>query len=337
MLRSLLVSAVAALCAAASACAGSGRSSTLPAALSDQAFWELSARLSEPPGTFDSDNLVSNELGYARMARILSAGGGIYIGVGPEQNFSYIARLRPAMAFIVDIRQENRNLHLLYKALFELSTDRADFLSRLFSRERPAASGPEPTVDDLMAGFSAARTLPHLLDTNTRLVRERLLDARPLPLAPGDLAWIDHAFRAFYDRGPEIQYGRTQPNDAPDPTYRTLMTATDLAGERRSYLASEAAFGFVKALHAANMIVPVVGDFAGPDALRRTGEYVRRHGEVVRAFYASNVEVYLNRRQRAAFCGNLAALPYDAGTAFIGSKALLPLEAKLKSCAAPGR
>ena len=46
---------------------------------------------------------------------------GVYIGVGPEQNFSYIARLRPTIAFIVDIRLENRNLHLLHKAVIELS------------------------------------------------------------------------------------------------------------------------------------------------------------------------------------------------------------------------
>ena len=102
------------------------RRSTLPAALSDKDFWALIETLSEPAGTFDlSDNLVSNEPGVAENLRKLGPTGGVYIGVGPEQNFSYIARLRPAMAFIIDIRRENRNLHLLYKALFELSSDRA--------------------------------------------------------------------------------------------------------------------------------------------------------------------------------------------------------------------
>ena len=61
----------------------------------------------------------------------------VYLGVGPEQNFTYIAALKPRMAFIVDIRRGNLQLHLMYKALFELSADRADFIFRLFSRKRP--------------------------------------------------------------------------------------------------------------------------------------------------------------------------------------------------------
>ena len=128
-------------CVAQIGCGWIGRrSSTIPARLSDAEFWGLSTRLSETPGTFDhSDNLVSNEIRYVHLARVLRSTGGIYIGVGPEQNFSYIARLEPAMAFIIDIRQRNRNLHLLYKALFELSTDRAEFLSNLFSRQRPSS------------------------------------------------------------------------------------------------------------------------------------------------------------------------------------------------------
>ena len=64
----------------------------------------------------------------------------MYLGVGPEQNFTYIVALRPKLAFIVDIRRGNMNEHLLYKAFIELSADRADFLSRLFARPRPAGS-----------------------------------------------------------------------------------------------------------------------------------------------------------------------------------------------------
>ena len=110
----------------------------------------LSTSFSELPGAFaHSDNLVSNELHFVHAIRMLDPMGGVYIGVGPEQNFSYIARLRPAMAFVIDIRQENRSLHLTYKALFELSADRADFVSRLFSRERPAGLGPKTSVREL--------------------------------------------------------------------------------------------------------------------------------------------------------------------------------------------
>ena len=45
--------------------------------------------------------------------------GGAYIGVGPDQNFSYIAAIAAGRSpFIVDIRRDNLLLHLLFKAIF---------------------------------------------------------------------------------------------------------------------------------------------------------------------------------------------------------------------------
>lgn len=318
------------------ACGWASRgSSTLPAMLSDGEFWALSAELSEPAGAFEhSDNLVSNEIRFVHMARTLRPSGGVYIGVGPEQNFSYIARLRPEMAFIIDIRQENRNLHLLYKSLFELSSDRADFLSRLFSRERPAGLGPKITVADLFAQYERVKPANRLYEANARLVRDRLLDTHGFPLSPQDLGWIEYALEMFYSNGPDIHYGRFGANDSPGPSYRALMTAADIGGQARSYLAGEEEFTVVKELHAKNMIVPIVGDFAGLDAIRRTSDYIRQRHAIVQAFYGSNVEVYLNRQHMLAFCGNLALLPHDSGTWFIGSKEMQRLRAKLKSCPA---
>jgi hypothetical protein len=319
---------------APAACRSGFRRGTLPAALSDEEFWRLSTELSEPAGAFEhSDNLVSNETHIVQAVPILRRMGGVYVGVGPEQNFTYIARLEPVMAFIIDIRDENRSLHLMYKALFDLSVDRADFVSRLFSRERPPEVGRKTSARDLFDRFATAKRDDGLYEANFRLIRDRLLVDRRLPLLSEDLAAIEHAFRAFYSYGPDIHYGRTLPGQAPDPSYRFLMTATDIWGENGSYLASEENFAFVKALHAKNLIVPVVGDFAGPQAIRRVGDYVRQHALTVSAFYGSNVEVYLNRRQTVAFCGNLAALPYTSWTWFIGSKGMRPLRSKLKTCA----
>jgi hypothetical protein len=301
--------------------------------LSDEEFWDVSTAFSEPPGAFaHSENLVSNETHYVHVIRMLGPKGGVYIGVGPEQNFSYIARLRPEMAFIVDIRQENRNLHLMYKALFELSADRADFISRLFSRERPADVGPQTAVQDLFTAYATVTPAARLHEANVRLIRERLLDTHGFPLSTDDLAWIEYTFKAFYSDGPDIHYGRSRPRDAPGPSYRVLMTATDVKGGSHSYLATEERFAFVKDLHARNMIVPIVGDFAGPSAIRRVGDYIRQHEGIVNAFYGSNVEVYLNRERTGAFCGSLATLPYDSRSWFIGSKEMQPLASKLKSC-----
>jgi len=249
------------------ACGSRVELGTLPTRLSDEEFWRLSTGLSEPAGVFThSDNLVSNEDLFVHTIRTLRPRGGVYIGVGPEQNFSYIARLQPAMAFIIDIRQENRNLHLMYKALFESSVDRADFVSRLFSRERPAGLDPKTSVHELFTAYGTVTPSGSLYEANARLVREVLLDTHRFPLSPDDLRSIDDAFNAFYSDGPEIHYARSRPGDAAGPSYRSLMTATDISRQSRSYLASEEAFAFVKDLHARNLIVPVVGDFGGPDA-----------------------------------------------------------------------
>jgi hypothetical protein len=90
---------------------------TLPASLTDEEFWNMITTFSEPDGYFPSDNLLSNESGYQRVIPTLLKTlkpGGVYIGVGPEQNFTYIVALQPKMAFIVDIRRQNMLEHLFY-------------------------------------------------------------------------------------------------------------------------------------------------------------------------------------------------------------------------------
>src|SRR3989442_2839045 len=68
------------------------------------------ASLSERGGYFDTDNLISNESSYLQVLpelRRRNVHGGAYLGVGPDQNFTYIAQVRPAAAVIVDIQRDN--------------------------------------------------------------------------------------------------------------------------------------------------------------------------------------------------------------------------------------
>ena len=139
------------------------RRPTLPDRLDDAAFWRLLTECSEPGGTFRSENLVSNERAFPAVLPEVarrSSPAAAYIGVGPEQNFSYLAALKPRIAFIVDIRRQNAVLHLLYKAIFELSPTRAEFLSRLFSRPRARHLGPSSTPRDLMQAFADRNAEP---------------------------------------------------------------------------------------------------------------------------------------------------------------------------------
>ena len=145
----------------------------LPDRLKDDTFWRLVEDFSEPGGYFRSDNLISNEDAYQHVIPALNrrlAPGGVYIGVGPDQNFTYVVAVRPRMAFIVDIRRQNMLLHLMYKGLVELSTDRAALLSRLFSRKRPASVAPGWSARALFDAYQAEPPSAELFRDNLAAV-----------------------------------------------------------------------------------------------------------------------------------------------------------------------
>src|SRR5262249_31178536 len=146
---------------------------TLPAHLTDHEFWQLSSDASEPDGYFRSDNLTSNETGFLRVIPELvgrTKQGQVYLGVGPEQNFTYIAATRPALAIIFDIRRGNLLVQLMYKAIFELTRDRADFVSMLFSRPRPERLSADSSVTDLFSAFAAASGDEALYERNLKAI-----------------------------------------------------------------------------------------------------------------------------------------------------------------------
>jgi hypothetical protein len=92
----------------------------------------------------------------------------------------------------------------------------------------------------------------------------------------------------------------------------------DSQGRERTFLATDESFRFIKDLQSRNLIVPVVGDFAGPTALRAIGAFVRDRGATVGAFYVSNVEQYLQRAGVwTSFCANVATMPLDPASVFI--------------------
>jgi hypothetical protein len=294
----------------------------LPARLTDQEFWSLSEELSEPSGFFQSDNLLSNETGYQMVIpELLSrvGEGGVYLGVGPEQNFTYIVALRPKLAIIFDIRRQNMIEHLMYKALFELSVDRADFVSRLLSRPRPPGLTSRSTAGEIFAAFAADEPNERYSTETLAAIRNQLATVHRFPLNGEDLMRIETIYRVFFLAGTKIQYSPYGSfGGTVQPTYADLMVATDQAGQARSYLASEQAFAFVKDLERRNAVVPVVGDFAGPKALRAIGGYARNRGSTVSAFYVSNVEEYLRQDHIwQNFCANVATLPVEEGSSFI--------------------
>jgi hypothetical protein len=304
-----------------SAGAGSG---ALPEQLGDKEFWELSTSLSEPNGYFRSDNLVSNEIWLQHVIPDLLKTvqpGRVYLGVGPEQNFTYIAATRPSMVFTVDVRRGNLHLHMMYKALFELSADRADFVSRLFAKKRPAGLSRTSSALEIFNAYSEVPTSESLYRENLEAIQKHLVSTRRIPLSDDDLKGIEYVAYSFYWFGPGLHYSSSGGRGSRSmPTYYDLMVGTDASGQSRSYLATEENYLVLRNLHSRNLFVPVVGNFGGPKALRAVGKYLRENGGTVGAFYLSNVEQYLDQQGLwPAFCSNVGTLPLDEHSTFIRS------------------
>jgi len=310
--RSLLIFVALALVSAAPAA-----KTDPPARLTDAEFWSLSQNSSEPGGYFrqaDITNFTSNEMLFQHVIPDLTTRvkkGSVYLGVGPEQNYTYMTALRPSMAIIFDIRRGNLDLQLMYKALFELSKDRAEFVSLLFAKPRPEGLTTASTAAQLFGAFGRVESSRVLYDKTLASMKTHLTNTHTLPVPERDLAGIETVYQTFYQSGFYLRAS---------PSYAELMMATDAAGASRSYLAAEDSFLWLKDLQSRNLVVPVVGDFSGPKALRAVATYLKSRSATVGAFYLSNVEQYLTPSSVwNAFCANVATMPLDGSSTFIRS------------------
>ncbi len=288
-------------------------------------FSRLIREFSEENGYFRSDNFTSNETAYLTVVdklRSLGASGGAYIGVGPEQNFTYIAKIRPRIAFIVDIRRQAMIQHLMYKAVFHLSPDRVQFLSRLLSRPLPKDKAPKPDapIQDILAFFSQALEDEKTYADNLAAVRKTIEDEFKFPLSDGDMKYLSYVYKSFSEDGLDIAYRMDDTRGGYFPTLKELILQTDLNGRLGNFLAVNEDYEFVRNLTRKNLIIPVVGDFAGKKALRAVGDYLRKNGFTVTAFYTSNVEQYLFQNEVfPAFAENVKTLPINDRSLFIRS------------------
>jgi len=296
--------------------------------LSDTEFWNLVSEISEPDGFFRiTDNYTSNELEVGRvftMLRERSVAGGVYLGVGPEQNLTYIAAIRPAMAFVVDIRRQAVMQHMLFKAIFELAKDRADFIALLFSKHRPPGLLETTGIQRIWDAYTSVPSDRELASTTAVRVVDHLARTHRFAFTAAESAQLESVRAAFVLYGPDIStrgwggVGRVGGYGGGGTFADLTGWAYDDWGEPQSFLSTEQNFQFVKALHEKNLILPVSGDFSGPKAIRAIGAYLQKRGAVVSAFYVSNVEQYLFQDGKArAFYDNVATLPVNDTSVFV--------------------
>lgn len=289
-------------------------------------FQQLSLRLSEKSGFFGTDNLVSNETSFLHvreMVREFSRSGQAYVGVGPDQNFTYIAQSRPSLAFIIDIRRDNLLQHLYFKAIFQEASNREQYMSRLFGRPLSAgeAAPASERAVDLVERFEKLSPDLAFFNQSFEGLFERLRGQYPELVQEADRSKLWSIASAFFEDGLEVRYeipGR--PMLTFFPSYAQLMTETDTDGEMGHYLNSEEDFQFLKKMQETNRIVPVVGNFGGTKALKAIGDELKRRGLKVSIFYLSNVEFYLFRNGiYRRFIENVRNLPVDGNSLFIRS------------------
>jgi hypothetical protein len=291
--------------------------------LSSAEFARLVRDLSEEGGYFRSDNFTSNETSYLHIVNKLreqGATGGAYIGVGPEQNFTYIAKVRPKIAFIIDIRRQAVIQHLMFKSIFYLAPTRMQYLSLLLSRPLPKDKTPSPDtpVTEMLSFFSQAQADEKTYAVNLASLRKVIKDDFQVQLTDADQASLDYVYKNFRDDGLDIAYRMEGTRGGWFPSLKELVVQTDQYGKLGNFLATKDDYEFVRDLHKKNLIVPVVGDFAGKKALAAIGEYLRKRGFTVSAFYTSNVEQYLF--QNGVFEGfveNVRKLPINDKSVFI--------------------
>lgn len=288
-------------------------------------FADLVARLSEPGGFFDSDNLVSNETSYLHVIpalRAMGVKGGAYLGVGPEQNFSYLAEIQPDLAVLIDIRRDNMLLHLLFKAMFETAGNRLEYLCLLYGRPAPPSAAQWSTrpLEEILLYLeftppdSALHAATHasLMDRVTRY---------GVPLTEVDRSTLRRFHDEFVSAGLNLRYTSLgRPSRPGYPSQRDLYAATDLDGQQVSYLSSEERFRVVRDLERQSRVVPVVGDLSGPIAMKAIARYLKETGRTVTAFYVSNVEMYLFRQGSfPRYAENVRALPSTPASVIVRS------------------
>jgi hypothetical protein len=298
----------------------------LPAAArqaSTSPFASAIASLSEKGGYFDTDNLISNEGSYLQVLPELKrrgVHGGVYLGVGPDQNFSYIVETRPAAAYIVDIRRDNVLLHLLFKAIFHESRTRVEYLAMLFGRTAPrdAETWKTAAVDKLAEYVTGA---PRADATALHARLEKVIKGFGVALSPADLKTIAGFHDRFIAAGLALRFQST--GRAPQwnyPTYGDMLVDRDGSGRQAHFLAAEEGYQFLRDLQGRDLVIPIVGDLAGPSAVASIGKAIAARGEKVTVFYVSNVEFYLFREGTfPKFIGNLKQLPHTENAVIVRS------------------
>jgi hypothetical protein len=251
----------------------------------------------------------------------LGATGGAYIGVGPEQNFTYIAKVRPRIAFIVDIRRQAMIQHLMFKAIFHLAPTRTQYLSLLLSRtinDKQKLPAEGASINEIVSSISHQPVDDRTFQSNLETIRKTIRQDFNIELTESDESSLLYVYRSFKSDGFDASFRMDGNFAGPFPTLKELILEPDQFGKPGNFLASLDDYNFVRQLQERNLVIPLVGDFSGNKAFAAVADYLKKNGLTVSTFYTSNVEQYLFQDEVfPRFVANVRRLPLDDRSLFI--------------------
>lgn len=252
-------------------------------------------KLAPPPTDYGLDCFVSSEVGYneviARCAPSAERPGGAYLGVGPDQNYTYIGALRPALAVILDARLDNLLEHLIFKLAFAEARDPLDYLCLLLGRARATGPGDGLTARLRAQPLDAAAAAVFSANVRRAFQARWTSDERLL-------ARVERLLREFVRR----QLAVTSVSETclanldKIPDFEEVITSTTPEGFNFHYLTDAGRFGVVKALHAEDRIIPLLGNVVSPEGIAAARRVVEGAGLKLSTVYLSNLEEFLLQR-----------------------------------------
>jgi hypothetical protein len=201
----------------------------------------------------------------------------------------------------------------MYKAIFHIAKDRATFLKLLLSRPLAGtdAPGPDASVMQLTAHFSNTKADENIFESNLAEIGRMIRDVFHIPISSKDQATLRHIYGAFRKRGLKISYWN-------GPTLKEMLEEKGPDGRQQNFLATREDYEFLRDLQLRNQIIPVVGDFAGPKAVRSVANYLSENSYSVSVFYTSNVEEILDMDGKfEKYVLNIIQLPITTGSFFL--------------------
>lgn len=271
----------------------------------------------KPTGPESVDNLMTNEDSIASVMDQAASEvpqGTVYLGVGPDQNFSLIAATKPHMALIIDYRKKNQLLHFFHLALIHLSNDRTTYLEKFWARD----SQPQPELtlktpdpsDSQLSSFVKSPFKPDMLKTLQNDVIT-FLSAWEM-LTTDDFDNIRRIQARLAGPGPKARFLALKMY----PEIQSLIQAKTRSGKPGHWLASDDHYQTVRNLVTRYQLLPIVGDWAEKpgtnvkSTFRQLSAWLISKRLQVGCIYISDVEFFLMRGSHfSKYIANLSRLP----------------------------